>query len=1089
MFAVRIYSIPLCQVKTILGAIRICCALDHSIMADASAVNHPLLRTLNTAQKRAVTSNADTVAILAGPGSGKTHTLTTRVVWLVDQVGYRPCNIIVATFTVKAAREMKERIAKALGEERSKKIVLGTFHSIARRYLAVYGEKIGLSKKFVIADDSDSKAIITRICKRMENGVDPVGAKEWISKRKVRGPWDAPTRPGEGRKPDPPELLRVFEEYKDHMARHHLLDYDDLLVKGVELLKQHPSCVKNVQSVLIDEYQDTNGIQYELMKLFASAQKRITVVGDPDQSIYGWRSAEIRNLHRLLEEFPKTDEISLEENYRSSQLILSASLKVIQQDTKRYQKVLKPTHNRGTTPVLRTLYSSAVEGEWVVSEIRRVIVMSGEMLNYKDVAILLRSAALSRYLESALGKAGIPYKMVGGLKFYERVEIKLLLDYLRVIYQPDNNDPLVRIINKPKRGIGDATIKKLLEEAETSKLSLWSILLGHVRGQRKLTTNLTKAAEQRLSGSLIRIICGLRHRLERKAADGEPSIGLVSLIEDLIAQLDFRNHIEEAYPQESEGRLANVDEFLTLAGDFVRDINLEEDLPDVEDVEQEWTDTDVLGKFLANVALATDAQTTDTSEENKPAVTISTIHAAKGLEWPVVFVPAVYTGSLPHSRSEDEDEERRLLYVAMTRAQAMLYLTVPWHIRGENKVSRSHFVPDDLVKYFTTFGPSFDAKTIEVMAKILGRKAPSMTETLRKLPDMFPIEDNFMPEFPPGYEKPAGHISMIPPGGQLQGQENTWSNQAKRQHPSQAAWDGGFASPWQKDYTTTMESRAQFTMAAALPGFTTAGAHHSALAAVKPQGGTSKSHQQEPRGFHQAPSTKRPANQPTLSSFVRQGSISGFTNAYAPPTLKRPAEDELPSVPQPRKPALNPNQVGNNFNQPLSQNTIHELTKRGLQDVKRRVQARRSQAETIPVKEEGGGDDSDVEIVEVRKVGSSSKYPGFSSSPPRPEPPEKPPVKAAAAAAQENAQNRAMGYGARRPVSFHATTMGAARFGGVAGNQLAAVTNKFGGVGGAGVQRQSGLAPVEKLTRPFKPLTVNRNGNLARAPEKKVRRF
>lgn len=384
----------------------------NAAMADASTANDPLLGSLNAAQRRAVTSSSDTVAILAGPGSGKTHTLTARIVWLINHVGYRPYNIVVATFTVKAAREMKERVARALGEEKSKKIVLGTFHSIARRYLAVYGEKIGLKKNFVIADDNDTRAIITRICKRLQGGTDPAKAKDWISKKKVGGPGSDEIVPGIKR-PDPPEMLKVFEEYKDHMARHGLLDYDDLLVKGVELLRAHPECVKNVQSVLIDEYQDTNGVQYELMKLFASAQRRITVVGDPDQSIYGWRSAEIRNLHRLLEEFPRTHEIALEDNYRSSQLILDASLQVIQQDKARYQKILKPTLHKGARPVLRTLWSSAVEGEWIVAEIRRAVVMSGGMLNYNDVSILLRSAALSRHIENALGKSGIPYKMVG----------------------------------------------------------------------------------------------------------------------------------------------------------------------------------------------------------------------------------------------------------------------------------------------------------------------------------------------------------------------------------------------------------------------------------------------------------------------------------------------------------------------------------------------------------------------------------------------------------------------------------------------------------------------------------------------------
>ncbi|CAI4220002.1 unnamed protein product [Parascedosporium putredinis] len=885
-------------------------------MADASAANDPLLSSLNAAQRRAVTSTSDTVAILAGPGSGKTHTLTARIVWLINYAGYRPYNLVVATFTVKAAREMKERIARALGEEKSKKIVLGTFHSIARRYLAVYGEKIGLKKNFVIADDNDTRAIITRICKR--------------------------------KRPDPPEMLKVFEEYKDHMARHGLLDYDDLLVKGVELLRAHPECVKNVQSVLIDEYQDTNGVQYELMKLFASAQRRITVVGDPDQSIYGWRSAEIRNLHRLLEEFPRTHEIALEDNYRSSQLILDASLQVIQQDKARYQKFSSPrsTRARARSCALCGLAPSRESGSW-----RRL----GGRLSC-------------------------------GLKFYDRIEIKLLLDYLRVIYQPDNNDAVVRIINKPKRGVGEVTIKKLLEEAETSKLSLWSMILGHCRGQRKLKTNLTKAAENKLSGGLIRMICGLRHRRERKGENGEPVLGLVSLMEDLITQLDFREHIRASYPEEHESRLSNVDELLTLAEDFVKDLDLEEDLPEVEGVTE--------------------------------LVTISTIHAAKGLEWPVVFVPAVYTGSLPHSRSEDDDEERRLLYVAMTRAQALLYLTVPWHTHNENQVSRSTFVPDDIVKFFSTFGPSFEAQTVEAMAKILRRKAPSMAETLKKLPPCLP---------------PRGHVRTARPGGlPSPKRQNAWSQPGREQNMSRSSWNG-------REYKTTMESRTHFTMAAAaLPGFTTAGAHQTALAA---------------------------AAAAAAATFIRQGS-SAATPAAAMQGTKRPAQEmegrALPGMHQPpqQRKALNPNQVGNNFNQPLSQNTISELASRGLQDVKRRVQARRSEIIVI-------SDDDDNDLSDG----------GRANSPPRPEPAEKVPVKAAVAAGRQAAQNMSAGHGARRPVSFHSTTMGAARLGG--GSRA--------GSGGA-IQREAGLAPVETLMKPFKPLTVARNGNLAR-PEKQARHY
>lgn len=383
-------------------------------MASATPANDSALQNLNTAQREAVTSAADTLAILAGPGSGKTHTLTARVTWLVDHAGYCPSDVIVATFTVKAAREMKERISRALGEERAKRLVLGTFHSIARRYLVVYGDRIGLRKNFAIADDADTRAIIKRICKRLNLQLDPSHAKGWISKKKVKLPDDNPNPPV-GAKPSlrDAELQRVFDEYDAHMKRSNLLDYDDLLVRGVELLQNHPSCVRNVQAVLVDEYQDTNGIQYELTKLFASARNRITVVGDPDQSIYGWRSAEIKNLERLYAQYPGTATVPLEENYRSSRAILEASLEIIQQDEKRFKKVLKATHHTGTRPVFRTLESAQAEGTWIVVEIQRSIAMAGGMLKHDDIAILLRSAFLSRHIESALGKGGIPYQMIG----------------------------------------------------------------------------------------------------------------------------------------------------------------------------------------------------------------------------------------------------------------------------------------------------------------------------------------------------------------------------------------------------------------------------------------------------------------------------------------------------------------------------------------------------------------------------------------------------------------------------------------------------------------------------------------------------
>lgn len=976
--------------------------------------NTTILESLNAAQRRAVTSPASTVAILAGPGSGKTHTLTSRVVWLIQQVGYQPADVIVATFTVKAAREMKDRIGKALGEECEKKIVLGTFHSIARRYLSIYGKRIGLDSKFGIADDGDSKAIIQRICKRLELGIEPLYAKSWISKKKAKGPGVMSSQRPNKKQPEHPALQQCYEAYQEQLARSNLLDYDDLLVKCVELLTDHPACVSNVQAVLIDEYQDTNGIQYELMRLFAQAKQRITIVGDPDQSIYGWRSAEIRNLYRLLRDYPSTDEISLEENYRSSQSILDVSLNVIQQDKKRYQKVLLPVHTKGAKPVLRTLKSSAAEGEWIVSEIKRAILMFGEMLKYEDVAILLRSAALSRQIETALGKAGVAYRMVGGHKFYERKEIKVLLDYLRVVYQPDNNDALARIINVPRRGIGEATIKSLLEEAEKAKMSLWMLIWKHCRGNRKATTNIRAKMEQKLNTELLKIITSLRPKAS-EISQSSP-FTLVNLIEQLVSHLDFKKYLEEEYAEEHEARWANVQEFVGLAGDFMRDFGASEEdaLPEIEDLEQIKED-DVLGRFLANVSLASDAQKDDKSVDQKSLVTISTIHAAKGLEWPIVFVPSVYTGSIPHSRSEDSDEERRLLYVAMTRAQALLYLSCPLYgSQGMNtKVELSPFVSPFANAAFAKKGPSFDRAVVECAAKILGREAPSEKTVFGKLPPMFSPEDDLFPVDP--FDPKNADDS----GGQYR------SSKRQRTSYSEYSQEEAEENPWRREYETTMEQSSDFTIPT-LPGFVSAGAHKVALdaaAAIE----AAKAPPKKPTV--RKGTTRRPTDQRSLLGFVTQGTkakpehkpmeikpkTDSLAHARYQATVSRGiryAATRVPSL-ESAKPSIDP------------ELTKHKL---GLGKPLNRPSA-----------------------VKVDVANPKKPYTCFSSSPTRP------------ASRDENTNPETEEEKAvpdRPASSFHSTTFLSARPNG-------------------GVRRPVGMGPppsMDRLHKPFKPLTIKRPG-------------
>lgn len=974
-----------------------------------------ILSSLNNAQRRAVTSKSPTVAILAGPGSGKTHTLTSRVVWLIQNGGYKPCDVVVATFTVKAAREMKERIGKILGQEVEKKIVLGTFHSISRRYLATYGKYIGLDSKFTIADDGDSRAIIKRICERHKLSVEPSYARSWISKKKAKGPTAVPEK---GRKKeDHPDLNTCFREYQEHLERSNLLDYDDLLVRCVELLQKNPICVANVQAVLIDEYQDTNGIQYQLMKLFAQARERITIVGDPDQSIYGWRSAEVRNLYRLLREFPGTDEISLEENYRSSQSILNVSLRVIQEDKKRYQKVLLPVHAKGERPVLRKLSTAAKEGEWVVTEIKRVVMMFGGMIKHQDVAILLRSAALSRHVESALGKAGIPYRMIGGHKFYERKEIKILVDYLRVVQQPDNNDAVARIINTPRRGIGEATIKSLLEEAEQSKIPVWTVICKHCRGERQAKTNIRAKMEQKLSAELIRLITNLRQRAA--SITQSSTFTLVDLVEQLTTQLGFKKYLEEEYPDDHENRWANVQEFVHLVSDFIRDqARLEEDnLPEVGELEQSHEDS-ILGKFLANITLATDAQRDDGDQDKASMVTISTIHAAKGLEWPVVFVPAVYNGSIPHSRSEDDDEERRLLYVAMTRAQALLYLSCPLYgsQASSGKVELSSFVEPFAESTFAQKGPSLDRPMIEMTAKILGRKAPTSKLIFDKLPPMFSVEDDIFPIDPFDHKNPDNADA---------GTGDHYARNAKRQRINASkSYSDGMEDPhsWQREYSTTMEGSSQFTMSSIMPGFVSAGEHQYTLAAVDAE--------KKAAAPNKGNNGRRPPNQRSLLSFVKPDAAKTEQQPYEPP---------------------------------------RQQDRRAMSSYGRyQLAASRSAARAAAIAESSGSSGIDPSLAQHRLPtgkalarptavakpvddGPRKQYACFSSSPPRqtsPEPDGKQKEEEAATVTAD-----------RPAASFHATTFTSVR------------------PQPGGVRRPVGMGPrptMSRLQKPFKPLTINR---------------
>lgn len=680
-----------------------------------------ILKGLNAAQRAAVTSRATVLQCLAPPGSGKTKTLTSRVAFLINE-GYRPQNLICCTFTIKAAREMRERLRGLVGNDLERSLILGTFHSICRRYLVAYGHLIGIPSSFGIADSDDSLGIIKKLQKSMKFGMDVKTARSKISSQKAKGLHLEDILRKSRKSLEAQEFAEIFQSYQTALEHSNLLDYDDLLLKTVELLRMHPECVSNIEAVLIDEFQDTNIVQFELMKLLAAARRRITIVGDPDQSIYSFRAAEIENLKRMQEFYPETVVINLEENYRSSSAILHLAQDVMEQDDDRPSKRLKSTHCYGTLPVLRRLPNPREEAAWIVSEVKRVTKMTGGCVSFSDIAILLRSGFLSLLIEKQLANSGVPYKMVGGMRFFDRVEVRIVLDYLRVISHPDNNSALQSIINIPTRKIGEGTMSVLNKAADGLKQSLWATIPLVLKGEVKLEKKLSSAAEKGL-----RDFVNLIRKGQDQLGSYEPTQAPGKLIELVATTLKLQDYLKKEFDENWEERWENIKELSIQARDVALEaLTAEDHLPEIEGIKQAEGNAghEVLARFLANVALSTEVEASEEAQ-NVPRVTISTIHSAKGLEWPIVFVPALYEGSIPHSRSDNTSEERRLLYVAITRAKALLYMTFPVLQSRDNSESiLTQFLPSNIHHRTKDIGPSFYDQVVQDIAIILGRSAP-----------------------------------------------------------------------------------------------------------------------------------------------------------------------------------------------------------------------------------------------------------------------------------------------------------------------------------------------------------------------------
>ena len=636
---------------------------------------------LNDAQRAAAEAIDGPVLIIAGPGSGKTRVITHRIAYLTKVCGVRAHNILAVTFTNKAANEMRTRLQE-LVPGMVEHLTSGTFHAFCSRLLRREAKAIGLDPSFVIYDEDDQLALVKQVLKELnldDKRYQPRAVLSHISaaKSELRGPYQYAEHAASYWEEI---VLRVYRRYQDLLLDNRAQDFDDLLMNTVRLFREAPAVLEKYQEryvhILVDEFQDTNVAQYVLVKQLAAAHRNICVVGDPDQSIYSWRQADIRNILNFEGDFPDARVVYLEQNYRSTKTILEAARRVIALNALRKDKQLWTSNEQGLPVTVFEAYNEVEEASHVAAEIER-LVARGECA-LRDCAVMYRTNAQSRVLEEAFMRKGLHYKLVGGVRFYERREVKDVLAYLRLIQNPYDSVSLHRVINVPPRGIGNKTLGALERWAHGMRLSMFDALQALRDGRYGDDSPFNTRAEQLLI-DFLRLLEGL------VAAFGQ--LGVSSLIELVLVKSGYADHLKDG-SAEGEERWANVKELLTVAADF----------------DQLRPETG-LAAFLEESALIADVDSYDGAAE---AVTMITLHAAKGLEFPVVFIVGVEEGICPHSRSFDDyermEEERRLFYVGMTRAMRRLYLVYAFRRTswGSSNVSTpSRFladIPGELVK-------------------------------------------------------------------------------------------------------------------------------------------------------------------------------------------------------------------------------------------------------------------------------------------------------------------------------------------------------------------------------------------------------
>ena len=607
-----------------------------------------LLTGLNKEQQQAVQHTEGPLLILAGAGSGKTKVLTVRIAHLLAQ-GVNPYEILAITFTNKAAKEMKSRVEGLVGDV-ANRIWLSTFHSFCAKFLRFELDNfLGYNSNFTIYDTSDSQAVIKAALKalNLDDKYYPVGSMIGaISDAKNKLLFASDFRK-QARDFYQQKVADVYEYYERELRKNNALDFDDLLLVAVKLLQSNEAVLdkysKRFRYVMIDEYQDTNHAQYLLAKLLASHWKNIAVVGDADQSIYAWRGADIQNILDFEKDYPNCTSIKLEQNYRSTKIILDAANAVIENNEGRPKKNLWTDKTEGAKIQHFTAQSEHEEAAFIGDTIAKKHDIHG--VPYGDMAILYRTNAQSRVLEEALIKRALPYTMVGGTKFYDRKEIKDVLAYLRVLYNPFDDLSLLRIINVPKRSIGATTVAKLQDYARANGTSLFMTLT-----QLHLVDTIKGKTKEKLEEFGI-LIFTLVAEMEDKT--------VLDILESILDRTGYLAQLEESTDPQDQARAENIGELLSVAKDF-----------------QDTNPNGTVEDFLEQVALVNDV---DSFEQEESKVTLMTLHAAKGLEFPIVFLGGLEEGLFPHSRTlmnpEEIEEERRLAYVGITRAEKELYIS------------------------------------------------------------------------------------------------------------------------------------------------------------------------------------------------------------------------------------------------------------------------------------------------------------------------------------------------------------------------------------------------------------------------------